>query len=92
VRAVHAVGADEVWVLSSRGDRDQPPGVLQTWEIFDPRGNLLRRTAVRCEGQASRDRLVPLGDGWFVLIRGLETADGGLEATPLEIVGLRVAD
>ena len=99
---LHAMPDGEVWVLTSRGDRDQPAGVMLTYDVIDPVGNFTRQIAVACEGVADRDALFPLGGGEFVLIkghagamaamRGAETENPDADqddAAPLEIVGLK---
>ena len=99
---LHAMPDGEVWVLTSRSDRDQPAGVMLTYDEIDPVGNFTRQIAVACEGVADQDALFPLGGGEFVLIKGhagamaamrgaeTENADADLDdAAPLEIVGLR---
>jgi hypothetical protein len=104
VRGIHAMPGGEIWVLTSRGDRDQAAGVMLTYDVLDPEGNFIRQIAVACEGVASRDALFPLGSGDFVLVKGHadalaamrgstpDDADAELDdAAPLEIVGLRAA-
>ena len=99
---LHAMPDGEVWVLTSRGDRDQPAGVMLTYDVIDSAGNFTRQIAVACEGVADRDALFPLGGGDFVLVkghagavaamRGAETENAETDvddAAPLEIVGLR---
>ena len=93
-----------LWLLTSRGDRGQPAGVLVTDDGLDHEGNFVRRVAVECEGSADRDALSPLEDGRFVLVkshadamatmRGTDTdaADASIDDAPLEIVGLRAVE
>jgi len=96
IAGLYVDGDDELWVLSSRGDHDQPPGVLQTWDVFDPRGRLRRRVALRGPGDLRQDRLVRLDDHTWLLMRGARDAlqtmrgDGQEQAddetAPLELV------
>jgi hypothetical protein len=100
IREMFALPGGELWVLTTPGLRDQPAGVLQTFHVHDSGGNLSRQVRVRCEGQPGRDRLVPLGDDRFVLIRGHADAVAAMrgqeladdrEVVTLEIVGLHRA-
>jgi hypothetical protein len=61
----------ELWVLNSRGGDDPPPGVMQTYDVFDSRGHFVRQVAVACPGDAREDRLFLLGGGQAVLVRGM---------------------
>jgi hypothetical protein len=63
--------AEQLWVLSSRSDRDQPDGVFQIYDIFDERGRFVRQTAVTCPGDPLEDGLFLLGKGRAILVRGL---------------------
>lgn len=59
-----------LWVLPGRGERDQPDGVMQTYDVFDTQGQFVRQVLVACEGDASEDRLIFLAPGRAALIRG----------------------
>lgn len=102
IRGLYAMPGGEIWVRTSRSDRDQPEGVLVTYDVLDAEGNFTRQIAVACEGVAGRDALFPLGGGEFVLIKGHADAVAAMRgstpdaadtdpdpAVPLEIVGLR---
>lgn len=93
----------ELWVLPSRGYVDQPPGVLQTWDVFTPAGVFDRQVALRGEGDGQRDRVLWLGDDTVLLIQGYVDAraaldgSGGeaedselLDATPMEVVSYAI--
>jgi hypothetical protein len=100
-RGVQVTDDGDLWVLSSRGYRDQPEGILATYDVFDPEGHFIKEVAVQCEGDGEVDKLFFLGDR-AILVKGyLEavsamfgrgtpvTADGG-EAEPMEIVCFRL--
>ncbi len=96
-------GDGTVWVLPSRGVREQPAGVHSTWDVFATDGRWLRQVSVVCEGDGRNDALFFTGDGRAVLVRehagamrafrgaatGEDEADAG-EAQPLEIVVYRI--
>ena len=97
---LHVTGSGETWVLSSRGVRDQQPGVMCTYDVFDPEGVFVRQAQIVCEGDGKLDGLFPIGDDRFLMVRGYADAmrtlfgmmaddeptdDGGL----LEIISYR---
>jgi len=59
-----------LWILPSPGERDQPAGVMQTYDVFDGQGRLVRQVALACEGNARKDRLIFFAPGRVALIRG----------------------
>jgi hypothetical protein len=91
-----------LWVLSSRGYREQPDGVMATFDVFNPEGHLVKEVAVECEGDGTHDALFfPTGDT-VVLVRGYLDAlaamfgrgtpisEEGEEARPMEVIYYRV--
>lgn len=63
-----AVGDDgNIWVLSSRGCRDLPPGTLGHFDVFDPQGRYLQRVTLKGDGDFEEDRFVLAGDRFFVV-------------------------
>lgn len=58
-----------VWVLSSRGGRNQESGILATYDIFAPDGRFIRQVAMACEGHGQRDALIFLSDNRLLLIK-----------------------
>jgi hypothetical protein len=92
-----------LWVLHSRSTREQPEGVLQTYDVFDPDGNFLYEAAVACPGDPQDDRVFFLGDGRLVHVKGVigaavsavglagRSEEGDEEETaPLEVVCYRI--
>jgi hypothetical protein len=59
-----------LWVRHARSMRDQPDGVMETLDVFDPEGHLTRQVALACEGDARRDRLFFLGGNRVALVKG----------------------
>jgi hypothetical protein len=87
----------ELWVLHSRSGDDQPRGVMQTYDVFDSRGHLVRQVAVGCPGDFREDRLFLLGGGRAVLVRGMLSsmvslvgARGGEESGSEEEGGIEI--
>jgi hypothetical protein len=93
-----------LWVRHSRSDQDQPEGVFQTYDVFDPHGHLVRQVAVACPGDPQADGLFLIGENHAVLIRAMMDAAVAMvgiggddedeaenEAAPLEIVYYRLA-
>jgi hypothetical protein len=59
-----------LWVQHSRSGRDQPEGVLLTYDTFDPEGNYLQEVSVISEGDPAYDGLEFLADGRVLLVKG----------------------
>ena len=68
--ALFARPAGEVWVLPSGGNKEQAPGIMQTFDVFDAAGIFARQVAIQCEGDPDEDKLVLLDDHRAALIRG----------------------
>ncbi len=94
-----------LWVLTSRGLRDQPEGVHSTWDVFDNTGHFEQTVAVHCEGVGLRDKLFFAGDDLMVLVKQYadamkafqgqtredeEVMDEEIEVLPLEVICYRV--
>ena len=87
-----------LWVQNSRSGRNQPDGVLMTYDTFNAEGEYLQQVSVACEGDPAYDGLRFLGDGNVLLIKGYVLArwtsmgargvDFGEEANsgPMEII------
>jgi hypothetical protein len=63
-----------LWVVGSRGVREQPSGVLLTCDVFDSEGVFVREVAMSCEGRHRQDRLLYLGGDRYLLIRNYMSA------------------
>lgn len=59
-----------IWVLSSRGGRENPEGVMATFDVFDPDGTFARQVAFACDGDGMRDGIFFLGDDRVVVVKG----------------------
>ncbi len=94
-----------LWVLPSRGLRNQPEGVHTTWDVFDNTGQYEQTVALKCEGVGLRDKLFFAGDDMVVLVKQYadammafqgqsreesEAQDEEIEALPLEVICYRI--
>lgn len=94
-----------VWVLPSRGIKDQPEGIHSTWDLFDAEGVFQQTVSIACEGNGAHDALFFAGQDLVVLVKehaeamtafrgqGAEAQDEEtvLDARPLEVVCYRIA-
>jgi hypothetical protein len=62
-----------LWVLTSRGTRDQPDGSLGVFDVFDAAGRFVRELTLLGEGD-------PIGDGFYFLGDRLYVVTDQLEA------------
>lgn len=88
----------QLWVLHSRSTREQPEGILQTYDVFDPDGHFIFEAATACPGDPLDDGLFLLGDDRAVRVKGMIGAavssiglgqgsdDSDDEAAPLEVI------
>jgi hypothetical protein len=95
----------QVWVLPSRGIREQGEGIHSTWDVFNSAGVFSRQVAFICEGDGQKDALFFPGGGLAVLVkehseamfafrgRGADNPDQDdedTEASPLEVICYRI--
>jgi hypothetical protein len=59
----------QLWVLPSRGIREQDEGIHSTWDVFDSSGAFVRQMAIACEGDGRKDALFFPGGDLVVLVR-----------------------
>ncbi len=59
-----------LWVQHSRSGRNQPDGILLTFDTFDAEGKYLQEVSVAAEGDPAFDGLKFLRDGRVLLIKG----------------------
>ncbi len=70
IAEIHCRPGGEVWVSTTRGRRDQPEGVMMTFDVFDRDGAYVRRAAVAVPGDPKEDRLYLLPGDRLALVRG----------------------
>jgi hypothetical protein len=93
----------EVWILPARGVRNQPAGVLSTWDVFDREGHFVRQVRVRCPGDGRKDGIFFIGVDRLLVVHGLvdalaaqfggsatEAEEDAEEAQPIEVVCYRI--
>jgi hypothetical protein len=96
--------AGNLWVKHCRSGDDRSPGVLLTYDLFDPEGRYVQEVSVAGEGNPLYDDLEFLPDGRVLLIKGYVLAqwssfDFGTvdwndeeEVSPLEVICCRLID
>lgn len=105
ILAIRADPQGQVWVLPSRGIREQGEGIHSTWDVFDIAGVFSRQVAFLCEGDGQKDALFFPGGGLAILVkehseamfafrgRGADNPDqddADTEARPLEVICFRI--
>jgi len=86
-----------LWILSSQGIVDQSPGIMQTYDVFDPEGHFNHQVQVDCPGDAQRDYLFFVGNDRVLLVTGFidgvksvlgggSNPDTDEEARPMEVI------
>jgi len=70
IAGIHCRPGGEVWVSTTRSRRDQPEGVMMSFDVFDREGAYVRRVAVAVPGDPEEDRLYLLPDDRLALVRG----------------------
>ena len=63
-------GDDSLWVLPSRGVRDQPPGIMITFDVFDPEGHFDRQVSFACPHDGTWDGFFFAGSDRYVVVTG----------------------
>jgi len=83
----------DLWVLSSRGQRDRRQGVAETWDVFSPSGRYREQVALACPFDFDHDRIIRLDDDHWLLLHNSRSPDGEApdaddetDAEPLEAV------
>ncbi len=96
----------QLWVLPSRGIRDQEEGIHSTWDVFDGTGAFVRQMAIACEGDGRKDALFFPGGDLVVLVRehadavyafrgrgadNPEAEEEDADVRPLEVICYRIS-
>ena len=96
----------QLWVLPSRGIRQQDEGIHSTWDVFDSSGAFSRQVAIACEGDGQKDALFFPGGGLVVLVRehadavfafrgrgadNPEVEEDDADVRPLEVICYRIS-
>ncbi|MBU1948511.1 MAG: hypothetical protein KJ927_07365 [Candidatus Eisenbacteria bacterium] len=67
-------------VSHSRSRLDLPDGIIETWDVFDREGRFQYVLQLAGEMNKDQDRLIPLVDGRFVLLRNILDAQRAMWA------------
>jgi len=59
-----------LWVMSCRGIRDLPPGVLVVFDVFDPKGEFIKQVELRGPGDPLSDGIFFTGEDRVVVVKG----------------------
>ncbi len=70
IERLHAMPGGEIWVLPTRGQREQPEGIMMTFDVFDASLVFVRQVAIALDGDADDDKLVFLEGRRIALVRG----------------------
>jgi hypothetical protein len=105
LRGLRARTDGSLWVLPSRGIREQPPGVLATFDVFDREGVFVEQVSIACEGNSMLDGIFFVGRDRLVVVRGFADAvaaqfgrgsrfsgEGEDEGALMEVVCYRILD
>jgi len=74
ISEIRAAPDGSIWVLSSRGNRDQPEGILMTYDVFDAEGHFTKQVQIECEGDSLEDGLIFAGNDRVIRITGFMDA------------------
>jgi hypothetical protein len=69
ITSLHVEDDGTLWVQHSRSGRNQPDGVMLTYDRFNPDGKYLQQVSITCEGNPAFDGLKFLSSGRVLLIK-----------------------
>jgi hypothetical protein len=82
ISRLHVTGDGELFVLPMRGMREQPTGIMQTFDVFDRSGRFDRQVAVACDDcEVGRDRLHLIGGERVLVVRNHAGSVRGMTGT-----------
>lgn len=73
-----------IWVLTPVGANDQPEGILETWDVFGPTGEFLRRVGVPLGNEIRDGACFLVGGGRMIVVRGTGSSFHGAEEDDLD--------
>ncbi|MCK4414503.1 MAG: hypothetical protein KAY32_13265 [Candidatus Eisenbacteria sp.] len=68
ITGLYCRSGGELWVRTSRADRERPAGVLTTFDLFDAEGLFQRQLLVRGPGNPREDSIFLIGEDRLVLV------------------------
>ncbi|MBN1425879.1 hypothetical protein JXA88_15120 [Candidatus Fermentibacteria bacterium] len=94
---LHIADDGTLWVQTSQGNRNQPTGIITTFDVFDPAGVFVKQVQVKCPGNGEKDGVIFGRNGRMICIKGfLEAAmalqggggadEAGEEPEPMEVI------
>ena len=104
LRGLRARDDGTLWAVSSRGVREQPEGVLCTFDVFDREGVFVKQVGLACPGDGRYDAAFFGGPDRVLVIRGYADAfaaqwgqgsrlsAGDEEEAVMEVVCYRIVD
>jgi hypothetical protein len=70
IEALYCRPDGEIWVLPSTGTRNQPEGIMLTFDVFSSERVFVRQEAMVCPGDPEEDALFLLDARTVALVRG----------------------
>ena len=88
VTRLAAMAEGTLWVLTPHGTHENPPGVLETWDVFDRQGEYRRQVAIASDTEFSCGRTFFLRDDRLIVVLGWIAQDmvPEDEVEPLEVI------
>ncbi|MBK9302315.1 MAG: hypothetical protein IPM94_00010 [bacterium] len=101
IQSLTVLDDGSVWILSGRGQRGQPDGVMLTYDVFDAKGAFDRQVRVHADADGlkdqlfliSPDRAVLVLNFWDAFLAGMgagEETDAAADVAPMEIISCRI--
>jgi hypothetical protein len=103
INRIHIRDDGSIWVLSSRGFREQQDGIMCTFDVFNEAGHFQKKVGVACEGDGVNDGLFFVGSDRVVVVTGFidaliaqmgggggGTEDDVEEAAPMEVICFQI--
>lgn len=84
IMSIMASANDQIWVLSSRGTREQPEGVQRSYDVFDTEGHYREVVRLVVELDDREDRLYRLADGRWIILHNIRSAMESMYGVPSE--------
>ncbi len=101
IQSLTVLADGTVWILSGRGQRGQPDGVMLTYDVFDAKGAFDRQVRVHADADGledqlfliSPDRAVLVLNFWDAFLAGMGAGDetaAAADVAPMEIISCRI--
>lgn len=93
IRRLVAMADGSIWVLTPHGANDQPEGILETWDVFDPSGRFRRQVALPLGGEMLSGATFFPSPELLVAVKGggdSPADEEAVEPEPLEVICYRM--